>query len=170
MGSFASPKKGMHTFHYEMSNKWIFTFMNFQNVYWHGKTHSALVCSGTHWEENKTTRLEVFFGTSTALFLHLFVCRLICASCRELNWSWCWHQSFDWIEWNLVIRPHLQFLIFVEFFGSDLIIETSHLPWCCCANISSLGQNWDFNCCWFKPWFDEEFPCFETFVTLMRNM
>ena len=25
-----------------MSIKWFFTFMNFQNVYWHGKTHSAM--------------------------------------------------------------------------------------------------------------------------------
>ena len=43
LGSFASPTKGMNTFHYEMSKKWIFTSMNFQKVYWHGKTHSAMV-------------------------------------------------------------------------------------------------------------------------------
>ena len=37
---FASPTKGMDTFLFEMSMKWIFTFKNFRNVYWHGKTHS----------------------------------------------------------------------------------------------------------------------------------
>ena len=32
----------MDTFLFEMSMKWMFTFKNFRNVYWHGKTHSAL--------------------------------------------------------------------------------------------------------------------------------
>ena len=32
----------MDTFLFEMSMKWIFTFKNFRNVYWHGKQHSAL--------------------------------------------------------------------------------------------------------------------------------
>ena len=35
--------KGMDTFLFEMSMKWMFTFKNFRNVYWHGKTHSALI-------------------------------------------------------------------------------------------------------------------------------
>ena len=35
---FASPRKGMDTFYL----KWAFTFKNFSNVYWHGKTHSAM--------------------------------------------------------------------------------------------------------------------------------
>ena len=42
IGTFASAKKGMDTFLFEMSMKWMFTFKNFRNVYWHGKTHSAL--------------------------------------------------------------------------------------------------------------------------------
>ena len=31
-----------------MSKKWFYTFKNFQNVYWHGKRHSAMVkeCNG----------------------------------------------------------------------------------------------------------------------------
>ena len=41
-GIFVSPTKGMDTFLFEMSMKWMFTFKNFRNVYWHGKTHSAL--------------------------------------------------------------------------------------------------------------------------------
>ena len=45
LGSFASSKKGMNTFHYEMSKKWFFTFMNFQNVYWHGKAYSAMTAT-----------------------------------------------------------------------------------------------------------------------------
>ena len=44
-GIFASPTKGMDTFLFEMSMKWMFTFKNFRNVYWHGKTHSAMTCS-----------------------------------------------------------------------------------------------------------------------------
>ena len=32
----------MDTFLFEMSMKWMSTFKNFRNVYWHGKTHSAL--------------------------------------------------------------------------------------------------------------------------------
>ena len=32
----------MDTFLFEMSMKWIFTFKNFRNVYWHGKRHSAV--------------------------------------------------------------------------------------------------------------------------------
>ena len=42
-GIFASSIKGMDTFLFEMSMKWMFTFKNFRNVYWHGKTHSAMV-------------------------------------------------------------------------------------------------------------------------------
>ena len=42
-GIFASPTKGMDTFLFEMSMKWLFTFKNFRNVYWHGKTHSAML-------------------------------------------------------------------------------------------------------------------------------
>ena len=41
-GIFASPTKGMDTFLFEMSMKLLFTFKNFRNVYWHGKTHSAM--------------------------------------------------------------------------------------------------------------------------------
>ena len=41
-GIFASSIKGMDTFLFEMSMKWMFRFKNFRNVYWHGKTHSAL--------------------------------------------------------------------------------------------------------------------------------
>ena len=33
----------MDTFLFEMSMKWMFTFKNFRNVYWHGMTHSAMV-------------------------------------------------------------------------------------------------------------------------------
>ena len=40
---FASSIKGIGTFLFEMSMKWMFRFKNFRNVYWHGKTHSALV-------------------------------------------------------------------------------------------------------------------------------
>ena len=40
-GIFASSIKGMDTFLFEMSMKWMFTFKNFRNVYWHGKQHSA---------------------------------------------------------------------------------------------------------------------------------
>ena len=39
---FASPSKGLDTFLFEMSMKWMFTFKNFRNVYWQGKQHSAL--------------------------------------------------------------------------------------------------------------------------------
>ena len=42
-GIFASPTKGMDTFLFEMSMKRMFTFKNFRNVYWHAKTHSAMV-------------------------------------------------------------------------------------------------------------------------------
>ena len=41
-GIFASSIKGMDTFQFEMSMKWMFRIKNFRNVYWHGKTHSAL--------------------------------------------------------------------------------------------------------------------------------
>ena len=41
-GIFASPRKGMDTLLFEMSMKWAFTFKNFRNVYWHGKTHGAM--------------------------------------------------------------------------------------------------------------------------------
>ena len=43
----------MNTFHYEMSRKWFFTFMNFQNVYWHGKAHSAMY-STLYIQDNKS--------------------------------------------------------------------------------------------------------------------
>ena len=42
-GIFASSIKGMDTFLFEMSIKWMFTLKNFRNVYWHGKTHSAMI-------------------------------------------------------------------------------------------------------------------------------
>ena len=48
-GIFASPTKGMDTFLFEMSMKWMFTFKNFRNVYWHGKTHSALSVQIIRW-------------------------------------------------------------------------------------------------------------------------
>ena len=41
-GIFALPKKEMDTFLLEMSMKWMFTFKNFRNVCWHGKTYCAL--------------------------------------------------------------------------------------------------------------------------------
>ena len=48
-GIFASSIKGMDTFLFEMSMKWMFRFNNFRNVYWHGigKTHSAVVLIST---------------------------------------------------------------------------------------------------------------------------
>ena len=42
IGSFVSATKEMDTFLFEMSMKWMFTFKNFRNVYWHGTTHSAM--------------------------------------------------------------------------------------------------------------------------------
>ena len=48
-GIFASPTKGMDTFLFEMSMKWMFTFKNFRNVYWHGKTHSAMDYGRLRW-------------------------------------------------------------------------------------------------------------------------
>ena len=42
-GILASPTKEMDTFLFQMSMKWMFTFKSFRNVYWHGKTHSALI-------------------------------------------------------------------------------------------------------------------------------
>ena len=41
--SFASATERMDTFLFEMSMKWMFTFKNFRNVYWHGKTHSLMM-------------------------------------------------------------------------------------------------------------------------------
>ena len=41
-GIFVSPTKDMDTFLFEMSMTWMFTFKNFRNVDWHGKTHSAM--------------------------------------------------------------------------------------------------------------------------------
>ena len=49
IGSFASATKGMDTFLFEMSMKWMFTFKNFRIVYWHGKTHSALPLQQYFW-------------------------------------------------------------------------------------------------------------------------
>ena len=43
IGSFASPTKGVNTFLFEISMKWMFTLKNFRNVYWHGKQHSAML-------------------------------------------------------------------------------------------------------------------------------
>ena len=75
LGSFASSKKGMNTFHYEMSKKWIFTFMNFQNVYWHGKAHSALATLGGPWRPclkmtnlGEITRSVIFKSFSYMIF------------------------------------------------------------------------------------------------------
>ena len=39
----------MDTFLIEMSKKWMFTFKNFRNVYFHGKQHSAVVIKVTRW-------------------------------------------------------------------------------------------------------------------------
>ena len=70
LGSFASSKKGMNTFHYEMSKKWIFTFMNFQNVYWHGKTHSAMHSQHRQFEESHHYKNLKFGSESHARSQH----------------------------------------------------------------------------------------------------
>ena len=41
----------MDIFLFEMSMKWMFTLKNFSNVYWHGKTHSAMI--GPRSDQNK---------------------------------------------------------------------------------------------------------------------
>ena len=48
-GIFASSIKGMDTFLFEMSMKWMFRFKNFRNVYWHGKTHSAVMMMSNYY-------------------------------------------------------------------------------------------------------------------------
>ena len=53
IGSFASATKGMDTFLFEMSMKWMFTFKNFRNVYWHGKTHSAMTNAKRYKQKDK---------------------------------------------------------------------------------------------------------------------
>ena len=45
---FASPTKGMDTFLFKMSMKWMLTFKNFRNLYWHGKQQSAM-SDGDHY-------------------------------------------------------------------------------------------------------------------------
>ena len=60
-GIFASPTKGMDTFLFEMSMKWMFTFKNFRNVYWHGKRHSAMwlrIFTGRSFEETSIFKKE----------------------------------------------------------------------------------------------------------------
>ena len=43
LDNFASSRGIIIVFRSKMSKKWIFTFKNFQNVYWHGKRHSTLI-------------------------------------------------------------------------------------------------------------------------------
>ena len=62
-GIFASSIKGMDTFLFEMSMKWMFRFKNFRNVYWHGKTHSAMNC-----------QITIVFTTASDLSDLLHVC------------------------------------------------------------------------------------------------
>ena len=69
-GIFASPTKGMGTFLFEMSMKWMFTFKNFRNIYWHGKTHSALgqgrLVSLSH-VQTHVTDVKIFLTTLKSL-------------------------------------------------------------------------------------------------------
>ena len=59
----------MDTFHYEMSMYW---FMNFQNVYWHGKVHSGNHCSTVGFWEFLFERSKVQFFSSNAFSLRCF--------------------------------------------------------------------------------------------------
>ena len=69
-GIFASPTKGMDTFLFEMSMKWMFTFKKFRIVYWHGKTHSAMMdgWDGMGWMNGYNSRRysKSTFGANNA--------------------------------------------------------------------------------------------------------
>ena len=98
LGSFASSKKGMNTFHYEMSMKWIFTFMNFQNVYWHGKAHSALIGSGWRWYFRHILVSVPWCGL---VFIHLDKDKKLSLALLGINisFSWCPLSVVDWHIW-----------------------------------------------------------------------
>ena len=95
-GIFASPTKGMGTFLFEMSMKWMFTFKNFRNVYWHGKTHSAMMIR--YKDKHLNDKMLCFFillstrstKTSVPPQLYLFIWNNDNEETHNIEKIYCW--------------------------------------------------------------------------------
>ena len=86
----------MDTFLFEMSMKWMFTFKNFRNVYWHGTQHSALRSSKITVNQASACT-ELIFITTVANLRNC--CILLCSYCvvllakqQGINVNWLWKQ------------------------------------------------------------------------------
>ena len=101
---FASSRGIIIAFRSKMSKKWFFTFKNFQNVYLHGKRHSALV--------------RVFFPSLYYI-----------SKIQKRKCPYCW-QIMDCLTVAVGNKMRLQLLLFLNSLQWMAIINTMQLYWC----------------------------------------
>ena len=126
----------MDTFLFEMSMKWMFTFKNFRNVYWHGKTHSAMTS---------------FFSISICVFilemkLELWSNWLVSTKCPHLSFIWSFLQTLSYLEFNNVQLTLFYFSILkCRFSRRELFTRCEWLNiWRSLQSIGATVFPWDF--------------------------
>ena len=150
----------MDTFQYEMSMKCIFTFINFQNVYFHGIAHSAMLikvkteklqtpCDWVHFY-NATTKLpccniqqqlSLVLNTLTMTIPMvpppILSTRVKSASVPAFS-SWVFRQNWNpsWIHNEFNVNKAL---LSEECFFAIVYLINERLPWQACVE---KGKGW----------------------------